>query len=220
MGLRTVYGWVGDSGTEGFRDGTDVSCNGVPGRLLRLEIEAPGPLSTIHLNHGASGMMVPQYIAIAKGIIGADPRVYTAIMCSIWSPNGPAGEPAEWAARPENLAAMLVALQDFEAWLLARSKVFIPVFMMGSAFDLGVDQRVRMQGHIDACTALWPWLLNLNTPIQDPAYTDGPRMLIPTYCEDGTHQNQAGFTAQAAYVRPLIPAALAAAATHYGFTGL
>ncbi len=220
---RTIFGWVGDSITEGYGDSIPVSCNGIPGRLLRTALDHAGTVTTIHINMGASGMMVPQYIDIAKGLIGADPTRYTAIFCSIWSPNKPAGQPdGDWPTRAENTLAMREALIAFEAWLLERNIVFLPTFMFGSPFEMGAatgtnPRRVLLQQHLDACLALWPWLLNLNTPVQNPAVTDGPYGLAPTYCDDATHPNSLGYTTMTNYIAPLIDAAFAAAVAAYGF---
>jgi hypothetical protein len=217
MAVKTIYGWVGDSTTEGYGDGATISFRGVPGRLLKLEAATTNTVTILHHNLGASGMMVPHYISIAKGIIDADPRMYTAILCSIWSPNIPNGAtPGIWPTDPVNTAAMLAALIDFEAWLLERSIVFIPTFMAGSPFNMNAVTRPRLQTYLNSCIARWPWLLNLNTPVQDPAFTDGPS-IAAAYRDDATHVNSTGLALQATYVRPLLPAALATAVAHYGF---
>ena len=218
MAKKTCFGWVGDSITEGYGDGATISCRGVPGRLLQLEAGITSTVTTIHRNLGASGRLVWEYIDIAKGIIAADPTMYTAIMCSIWSPNLPTGleAPAVWPTEPENLAAMLAAVVDFEAWLLARSIVFIPTFMAGSPFNANSTTRIRLQAYLDSCIARWPWLLNLNAPIQDPAITDGPS-IGSAFRSDVTHPDTTGYIAQVDYIRPLIPASLAAAVADYGF---
>ncbi len=215
---RNNYAWVGDSITEGYGDNITISCNGIPGRLLGTVFNTTAPVLEQHLNLGASGMLVTEYIDIAKGVIGADPTFYTAVFCSVWSPNLLTGQevPAVWPTEPEVLNTMLQALYSFEEWLLERSIIFMPVFLAGSPFNANAFTRQRLQAHVDFCANRWPHFLNINTPIQDPAITDGP-YIGSAFRTDVTHPSSAGYSAQADYVRPLIPGAIATAIAFYGF---
>lgn len=215
---RLVYGWIGDSITEGYGDGVTISCMGVPGRMLRAAIDKATAVTAVHVNMGASGRMVPQYIDIAKGIIEADPTRFTAVLVSIWSPNIPADvEPGEWPTQPANMELMLSALIAFEQWLLERSIVFMPTFMAGSPFNMNDVRCARLQTFLDACTQRWPWLLNLNTPVQNPEVTSGPYMLTGVYCSDATHPNSAGYDAMFGWVSTRLDAAFNQACAAYGF---
>lgn len=217
MSKHLCFLWTGDSLTEGYGDSLTISCQGIPGRFLMASINTAGTPTMMHVNAGVSGRLVPQYIDVAKSVIEADPTKYSAVVVSIWSPNIPQGEqPGWWPTQPENLAAMVAALTAFEAWLLERSIVFIPAFVAGSPFEMGSVRRAALQEHIDACSVKWPWLLNLNTPVQDPAIIDGP-YIVSTYCDDSTHVNSTGLDLQYSYASTRLMPAFQQAVEFYGF---
>lgn len=212
----TGFLWVGDSITEGFGDNLPVSCYGLPTRF-QYDAVIQNPVIHQHYNLGCSGSMVPQYIDIAKQWIEATPGVITAVVCSVWSPNIPQGQEFSWAFDPVNLNAMFDAVVAFEAYCLENSMVFMPVFLAGSPLGQNEVTRVQLQAHLDRCIARWPWLIDFNAPIQNPAYTDGPWILLPDYSTDATHPNNAGYSKQyadrASYFIPAYNQAIA----YYGF---
>lgn len=216
MGLRVGFLWVGDSITEGFSDNMPVSCYGLPTRF-QYDAILVNPVIHQHYNLGCSGSRVNQYIDIAKQWIEATPEVVSVVVCSIWSPNIPQGEAFEWAFSQVNLDDMYSELLAFESYCLNKSILFMPVFLAGSPLGQNEVTRVTLQGHIDRCVARWPWLIDFNAPIQNPAYTDGPWMLLPDYSTDATHPNTAGYNKQyadrASYFIPAYNQAIAA----YGF---
>lgn len=192
MAARRTILWVGDSITEGFSDNMPVSCYGLPGRFQRDAMQAATVIRQ-HLNLGCSGSLVGQYIDIAKQWISATPDSITVCVVSVWSPNIPSGEGFSWAYDAANLSDMRDELQAFEPWLLERSKVFVPAFIAGSPLGQDDGTQVRLQAHREACAELWPWMLDFNDAIQDPAKPLGPWMLMPTYCGDATHPNADGY---------------------------
>lgn len=220
MSKHLGFDLVGDSISEGYDDNITVSCYGLFGRFQRYMMTVVGTPTISYRNLGVSGRRVNQYIDVAKSIIEADPSRTSAVFVSIWSPNKPTEQPAgTWPTAPENLANMVTWLQDFEAWCIARRIVFIPVFLAGVYSALSTANRVALQGHLDNCKTLWPFLVNFNEGLQDPAYTDGPRM-ASTWTNDGIHPNQNGYTRQysTSIGKPL--AAYNAAKAFYGVVDL
>lgn len=218
MSKHLCFGWVGDSIAEGYGDYITISCMGISARFNRTELNIVGNPTQVHYNMGASGRLVNQYIDIAKSIIDADPSRFSAIITSVWSPNIPPGalSVGDWSTDPVNLAEMISYLEDFEQWLLDRSIVFMPVFLCGSYSGFNTANRIALQGHLDNCKSKWPWLLNFNEPIQDPAYTDGPR-IGPDYGHDGIHPHEIGYDAQYDWGASRLIPAFNQACTTYGF---
>lgn len=221
MSQHLCFGWTGDSITEGYGDNQTISCRGVSFRFTANQLNTVGAPSMIHYNMGVSGRLVHQYLDVAKSIIDSDPTRFTAILTSVWSPNKPAEAPlaGNWSTDPVNLAAMISALKNFETWLLDRSIVFMPTFMAGSWSTFTTNNRIALQGHLDNCIAKWPWLLNFNEPIQDPAYTDGPR-IGPNYGTDGIHPDVRGYDAQYDWGASRLIPTFNQACTAYGFVDL
>lgn len=218
MSKHLCFGWTGDSIAEGYGDNITISCMGVSARFNRAQLNTVGAPTMIHYNMGASGRLVPQYLDVAKSIIAADPRRFSAIVTSVWSPNKTAEAPlaGAYSTDPTVLAEMHSALDAFEAWLLERNIVFMPAFFCGTYSTFTTANRIALQGHVDSCAAKWPHFLNLNTPIQDPAYTDGPR-IGSAFGTDGIHPDERGYQAQYDYVAPLFLPAFYQGCAHYGF---
>lgn len=218
MSKHLCFGWVGDSIAEGYGDSITISCMGVSARFNRAQLNTVGAPSMIHYNMGVPGRRVPQYLDVAKSIIEADHTRFSAIITSVWSPNKTAEAPlaGAYSTSPEVLADMIEKLESFESWVLDRSIVFMPAFFCGSWSTFTTANRVALQGYVNNCATKWPWMLNLNTPIQDPAYTDGPR-IGPDYGSDGIHPNENGYQAQYNYVAPLLIPAFEQACAAYGF---
>lgn len=221
MSKHLCFGWNGDSICEGYSDYITISCMGISFRFTAAQLNTIGAPSMIHYNMGVSGRLVQQYIDVAKSIIEADPTRFSAMIVSIWSPNKPPEAPVAgaYSTSPEVLAGMIASLEAYEAWLLERSIVFMPAFFCGSYSTFTTAHRVALQGHLDNCISKWPWLLNFNTPIQDPAYTDGPRYLSGTsgFGTDGIHPNERGYQAQYDWAAPRLMPAFAQACAAYGF---
>ena len=218
--------WSGDSITEGYSDGAVVSCNGFTQRM-----NAPyyaGIPDVWHINLGCSGFMVPQYIRRAKGVIDANPDAFTAVFCSVWSPNMPSGVVENWPYLEENLDAMIAALESFETFLLDRSIIFVPTFVENPPYPMGASSGARMKLRdyfFPKLAALWSWWLNLQPATQDPAILDGPQMAFAGAGADGTHPTPSQHDAIAAYAQadsgngvPRWKNALNLAAAHYGFS--
>lgn len=218
MSKHLVFGWTGDSISEGYGDYLTISCMGVSFRFTANQLSISGSPTMIHYNMGASGRRVDQYLDIAKSIIAADPTRFSAIITSVWSPNKPtsAAVAGAWSTDPVNLAAMISSLESFETFCLDRNIVFLPAFLCGTYSTFTTQHRIALQGHLDNCISKWPWLLNFNEPIQDPAYTDGPR-IGPDFGTDGIHPDSRGYQAQYNWgVSRVIPA-FNQACTAYGF---
>ena len=227
-----VIEMVGDSIMQGYGDHAQiVNVDGVPGRLIRA-LGSGNNAPFTFVNFGQSGWTPEQYLARWKGLARADPSGATAMVYSIYSPNGFAGgdfghqNQARIDALKTNCLAAEKAAHDF-------GRIFIPAFITGTNIFLlnpkvGVDGVSTGDGYAVDNTGLvkdlLDWaktrygsqLLDLHDAVQSK-YTIGPAMQsVPmvgevAYTDDQTHPNTAGYDALGTKAVAIFPAVYAAA---------
>jgi len=195
-----VIEMVGDSITQGYWDSEDgpFSVDGVPGYL----IEALGSGSNAQytfVNFGASGYTPEQYLARWKGLAYADLTGGTALVYSIYSPNGFNLYDLQGSidALKQNCIAAEKAAHD-------TGRIFIPMFITGTNYGfLGgtnweVDYTDSVQGLVDWAAARYGnQFLDLHLVVKY-AGTKGPSLQDGTfgpnkYTNDETHPNTLGY---------------------------
>ena len=199
-----VIEMVGDSITQGYADHEQiVSVDGIPGRLIR-EFGSGSNAQYIFVNFGQSGWTPEQYLARWKGLARADTRGATALVYSIYSPNGFAdgfhNNQAGIDAMKQNCLAAESAAHDY-------GRVFIPMFITGTNVNLignDYDATDLVQDLLDwAKKRYGNQLLDLHEAVQG-AGTLGPSM-DNRFTSDGTHPNVAGYDALGAKAIAIFP---------------
>jgi lysophospholipase L1-like esterase len=191
---------VGDSITQGYWDNEDgpFSVAGVPGRLIETLGSGANAQYTF-VNFGASGYTPEHYLARWKGLAYADLTGGTALVYSIYSPNGFAdGGPHTNLARiiemEQNCLAAEKAAHD-------TGRIFIPMFITGTNMNLlggGVDETDLVQALVDWAAARYGnQFMDLHQVVTDKS-TKGPSMQDGTggttkYTNDETHPNTLGY---------------------------
>jgi lysophospholipase L1-like esterase len=213
-----VIEFVGDSITQGYGDdGQYVSVDGVPGRLIRSLGSGPNAQYTF-INFGQSGWTPEQYLARWKGLAAADPNGATAMVYSIYSPNGFAdGGPHTNTTRINEMEANCIAAEQAAH---ANGRIFIPCFITGTNMGLLGPNTARTdwaQDNTGLVKSLLDWalarygnqLLDLHSVIQDkktigPAIQDGMTG-TPSYTDDETHPNTLGYDTLGDYAVTIFP---------------
>lgn len=208
--------FVGDSITQGYGDGEQtLGIDGVPGRLLR-HFGVGGDAAYNIVNFGQSGFKPEQYLARWKGLARADTSGGTALVYSIYSPNGFAGgdfthqNMERIEEMKENCLAAEKAAHDY-------GRIFIPSFITGTnVFLAGTGDRDltwMTKNLLDWAKARYGnQLLDLHSAVQ-PSGADatvGPSM-DEKYTIDGTHPSAAGYSALGAKAVEIFPSVYEAA---------
>lgn len=192
--------FVGDSITQGYGDGQYFlgSIDGVPGRMLRaMGVGSDARYSIV--NFGRSGYTPEEYLARWKGLARADTNGATAMVFSIYSPNGfPHGLTQTGVDRmKQTTLAAEVAAKDL-------GRVFIPAFI--TATNYGTDNARLVRGLLDWARARYgDRLLDLHEAIADSASPYGIEMRA-SMTNDLTHPNQSGYDALGARAVSIFPA--------------
>ena len=217
---KKVIECVGDSITEGYNDNViGVAVGGYPARLR----DSIGKNSDTweFFNFGQSGLTPEQYIATWTDWAKTTPNQATAMLYSIYSPNG------FFDGNGIVLGTSRVtALQNLciQAESLARTygRLFIPIFITGTNTNLvTAPASAATQNNTNYVNDLLVWaqnryvsrLLDLHSAIQDPTNNIGPSMAA-NYTIDGTHPNGSGYDALGALAVTAFPIAYAAALAH------
>jgi len=213
-----VIEFVGDSITQGYGDhGQYVSVDGVPGRMIRALGSGANAQYTF-INFGQSGFTPEQYLARWKGLAYADLTGATAMVYSIYSPNGFAdGGPHTNMARILEMEQNCIAAEKAAHDL---GRIFIPSFITGTNMNLLNPNAARDNWSQDATglvKTLLDWaktrygnqLLDIHDVIQD-SKTVGPAMQdgmtgTPSYTTDETHPNTLGYDTLGARAVALFP---------------
>ncbi len=201
-----VIEWVGDSITQGYGDHDQiVNVDGVPGRVIRALGSGTNASYTL-INFGQSGFTPEQYLARWKGLARADLLGATAMIYSIYSPNGFADGVH---TNTDRIRAMEDACVAAEHAAHDLGRIFIPAFITGTNMNLlnpsldGTkvwvgDQTWLVKELLDWAKARYGnQLLDLHEVIADKA-TLGPAMQdgftgSPSYTNDETHPNTLGY---------------------------
>lgn len=196
-----VIEMVGDSITQGYHDRIGdhiVGVDGVPGRLVRtLGLTKDDKTAKYtFINFGQSGWTPEQYLARWKGLARADALGATAMVYSIYSPNG-------FVATHQNQAR----IEELKANCLAAEKaahdygrIFIPSFITGTNYGLigtGRDETGLVKNLLEwAIDRYGTQLLDLHSAVQPTGAeaTIGPSM-ASKYTGDQTHPNWDGYDA-------------------------
>ena len=208
--------FVGDSITQGYGDGEQtVGIDGVTGRMLR-KLGVGTNASYNIVNFGQSGFTPEQYLARWKGLARADTSGATAMVYSIYSPNGFAGgdfshqNSARIEAMKANCLAAERAAHDY-------GRIFIPSFITGTNVFLAgegdKDLTWMVKDLLDWAKARYGnQLLDLHSAVQPTGAdaTIGPSM-GDAYNNDDTHPNAVGYDALGARAVAIFPAVYAAA---------
>jgi hypothetical protein len=121
--------FVGDSITQGYADQATgdlvIGMDGMTGRMLRA-VGVGSNASFNVVNFGQSGFTPEEYLARWKGLARADTNGATAMVYSIYSPNGFAGPGVLTQTRIDQ---MKQATQDAEAAAKSLGRTFIPAFV-------------------------------------------------------------------------------------------
>jgi lysophospholipase L1-like esterase len=210
---------VGDSIVQGYWDNEDgpFSVAGVPGRLIEALGSGANAQYTF-VNFGASGYTPEQYLARWKGLAFADLTGGTALVYSIYSPNG-FGDGG--MTRIEELKQLCIAAEQAAH---DTGRIFIPMFVTGTNYGfLGganweVDNTDLTQALVDWATARYGnQFLDLHQVVKY-AGTKGPSMQDGshgpnTYTADETHPNTLGYDVLGAEAVRQFPSVYAAART-------
>lgn len=204
-----VIEMVGDSITQGYADHEQiVSVDGIPGRLIRA-LGSGNNAQYTFVNFGQSGWTPEQYLARWKGLARADTSGATAMVYSIYSPNGFAFDHQNQTrieALKANCLAAEKAAHDY-------GRIFIPAFITGTNMFLignGVDDTGLVKDLLDwAKLRYGAQLLDLHEAVQG-AGTAGPSM-DNAYTSDQTHPNVAGYDALGDKAITIFPTVYAAA---------
>ncbi|MBS1207808.1 MAG: hypothetical protein H6R19_206 [Proteobacteria bacterium] len=193
--------FVGDSIMQGYADGEQtVGIDGTTGRMLR----AMGSGSTASfsiVNFGLSGFTPEQYLARWKGLARADTHGATAMVYSIYSPNGFADGVHSTQAR---IDAMKQNTLDAETAAKSLGRLFIPAFITGTNMNLSSENTGLVKNLLDwAKQRYGTQLLDLHDAINDTS-TVGPSMLSK-YTNDWTHPNAPGYDALGAKAISIFP---------------
>lgn len=189
--------FVGDSITQGYGDGEQtIGIDGVPGRLLRA-LGVGSNASYNIVNFGQSGFTPEQYLARWKGLARADSSGGTAMVYSIYSPNGFAGGDfsQQNSARIEAMKANCLAAEKAAH---DNGRIFIPAFITGTNIFLAGKGNNDLTWMVKD---LLTWakarygnqLLDLHDAVNDTS-TLGPSMQTQ-YTNDATHPNALGYNA-------------------------
>ncbi len=191
---------VGDSITQGYWDDEDgpFSVAGVPGRLIEALGSGDNAQYTF-VNFGASGYTPEEYLARWKGLAYADLTGGTALLYSIYSPNGFTWNDPE--ARVEALKQNCLAAEKAAH---ETGRIFIPMFVTGTnMFFLGganweQDNTWLMQRLVDWAAARYgDQFLDLHDVVKYSG-TVGPSMQDGVhgpnqYTSDQTHPTTLGY---------------------------
>lgn len=212
--------FVGDSITQGYSDQAIgdlvIGMDGMTGRMLRA-VGVGSNASFNVVNFGQSGFTPEQFLARWKGLARADTSGATAMVYSIYSPNGFAGPGVMNQARIDQ---MKQATLDAEAAAKSLGRTFIPAFVTGTNYFL-LQPCPDMQSWCGDSTGLvknlLDWakqrygnqLLDLHDAIADKT-TIGPAMQggmkgTTSYTDDQTHPNTAGYDALGARLVSIFP---------------
>lgn len=212
--------FVGDSITQGYEDKAVgdlvIGLDGMSGRMLRAwGVGSNASYSVV--NFGQSGFTPEEYLARWKGLARADPNGATAMVYSIYSPNGFAGPGVMNQARIDQ---MKQATLDAEAAAKSLGRTFIPAFITGTNYFLlqpCPDMKSWCGDSTGLVKNLLDWakqrygnqLLDLHDAIADKT-TIGPAMQgglngVTPYTDDQTHPNTAGYDALGARLPTLFP---------------
>jgi len=208
--------FVGDSITQGYGDGEQtLGIDGVTGRMLR-KLGVGNNASYSIVNFGQSGFTPEQYLARWKGLARSDTSGATALVYSIYSPNGFAGgdfshqNPARMEELKANCLAAEKAAHDY-------GRIFIPSFITGTNVFLAGkgdnDLTGMVKDLLDWAKARYgAQLLDLHSAVQPTGAdaTIGPSM-ASIYTSDGTHPNRDGYDALGAKAVEIFDAVYAAA---------
>jgi len=211
---------VGDSIAQGYWDSEDgpFSVAGVPGRLIR-ELGSGSNAEYTFINFAASGYTPEQYLARWKGLAYADLTGGTALVYSIYSPNGFNLNDA--LARIEELKKNCEAAEQAAH---DTGRIFIPMFITGTNANFvgGVnweqDNTGYMQQLVDWAKGKYgDQFLDLHLVVKY-AGTVGPSMQDGThgpnnYTSDETHPNTLGYETLGMEAVSKFPKAYAAART-------
>ena len=196
-----VIEMVGDSITQGYHDRIGdhiIGVDGVPGRLIRA-LGSGKTAKYTFINFGQSGWTPEQYLARWKGLARADTAGATALVYSIYSPNGFVGGEYQNQQRIDALKANCLAAEQAAH---DYGRIFIPSFITGTNYGLigtGRDDTGLVKNLLEWAKARYGnQLLDLHSAVQpDPNgenATIGPSMDAP-YTGDQTHPNWDGYDA-------------------------
>ena len=213
-----VIEWVGDSITQGYGDHDQtVNVDGVPGRVIRALGSGTNASYTL-INFGQSGFTPEQYLARWKGLARADLLGATAMIYSIYSPNGFADGVN---TNRDRIRAMEDACLAAEQAAHDLGRIFIPAFITGTNMNLlnpyldgtkawAGDQTGLVKELLDWAKARYGnQLMDLHEVIADKT-TLGPAMQdgltgSPSYTNDETHPNTLGYDTLGAKAISLLP---------------
>lgn len=211
-----VIEFVGDSITAGYGDHDQiVSVDGVPGRMIRALGSGANAQYTF-INFGQSGFTPEQYLARWKGLAYADLTGATAMVYSIYSPNGFADGVHTSLARIEEMKQNCLEAEQAAHDL---GRMFIPMFITGTNMNLlnpdsshgwSQDSTGLVKNLLDWAKARYGnQLLDIHDVIQD-SKTNGPAMQngwtgTPSYTDDQTHPNTLGYDTLGARAVALFP---------------
>lgn len=203
---------VGDSITQGYWDNEDgpFSVAGVPGHMIRALGSGTNAQYTF-VNFGASGYTPEQYLARWKGLAYADLTGGTALVYSIYSPNG-----FNWNDPQKRIEELKANCEAAEKAAHDTGRIFIPMFVTGTnMFFLGganwvQDNTGYMQELVDwAKKQYGDQFLDLHLVVKY-AGTKGPSLQDGTfgpnkYTNDETHPNTLGYEVLGAEAVRLFP---------------
>ncbi|MBK9991719.1 MAG: SGNH/GDSL hydrolase family protein [Verrucomicrobia bacterium] len=212
-----VIEFVGDSIAVGYGDHEQiVSVDGVPGRMIRALGSGTNAQFTFN-NFGQSGYTPEQYLARWKGLAYADLTGATAMVYSIYSPNGFADGVHTTQARIDEMKQACLAAEQAAHDL---GRIFIPMFITGTNMNLLNPNTARdgwSHDSTDLVKNLLDWaktrygnqLLDIHDVVQD-SKTKGPAMQngmtgTPSYTDDQTHPNTLGYDTLGARAVALFP---------------
>lgn len=215
-----VIEFVGDSITQGYGDHDQtVNVDGMPGRVLRA-LGSGNHASYSIANFGQSGAMPEDYLKRWKGLARADINGASAMVYSIYSPNGFADGVHVTQERIDAMKTNTLAAEQAATDL---GRLFIPAFITGTNMNLlnpcPDGRRSWCQDNTGLVRDLLDWakqrygnrLLDLHGVIADQT-TVGPAMQdgwtgTPSYTTDETHPNTLGYDTLGANAVSSLPTA-------------
>jgi len=181
--------FVGDSITQGYGDGQYFlgSMDGIAGRMLRaMGVGSNASYSVV--NFGRSGFTPEEYLARWKGLARADTSGATAMVFSIYSPNG-----FPYGLTQAGIDKMKQTALAAETTAKNLGRIFIPAFI--TATNYGSENARLVKDLLDwAKTRYGNRLLDLHEAVADSASPYGMEMKT-SMTNDLTHPNQAGYDA-------------------------
>ena len=188
---RKIIECVGDSITVGYND-HDVllSVEGYPQRLNKYLGSVSGDFEFI--NFGQSGFRPEQYLARWASYANCNQRDGTALVYSIFSPNGyfDNGHPIGASRNTEIINNCLLA----EQYANLYGRLFIPCFVTGTNLYLLNVSTIVKDILVWAQNRYGSRLLDLHNAIQDQTNLLAPYM-ASQYTDDQTHPNTNGYDA-------------------------